>query len=194
MKSTAGRLSIGVALIIAIGFVQPVFADYAAGMAAFKAKDYAKAAEEFKAVIASQPNEPATHYMLGLSQRAQGSLSPAVAELRKAVELDSASAAPNPLYTITLGQTLNQTKQYGEAYSTLKAVDFSEAPGKLSDHIRPALCPGSHRVQSRRRSGQRPQCPGQNRFVECRPLSGPRRGPGWARRRQGRLCRIQASV
>lgn len=129
MKSTAGRLSIGVALIIAIGFVQPVFADYAAGMAAFKAKDYAKAAQDFKAVIESQPNEPATHYMLGLSLRAQGSLSPAVAELRKAVELDSASAAPNPLYTITLGQTLNQTKQYGEAYSTLKALDFAKLPG-----------------------------------------------------------------
>ncbi len=129
MKSTAGRLSIGVALIIAIGFAQPVFADYAAGMTAFKAKDYAKAAQEFKAVIESQPNEPATHYMLGLSLRAQGSLSPAVAELRKAVELDSASAAPNPLYTITLGQTLNQTKQYGEAYSTLKALDFAKLPG-----------------------------------------------------------------
>ena len=129
MKSTAGRLSVGVALIIAIGFVQPVFADYAAGMAAFKAKDYAKAVQEFKAVIESQPNEPATHYMLGLSLRAQGSLSPAVAALRKAVELDSASENPNPLYTITLGQILNQTKQYGDSYSTLKAVNFPTLPG-----------------------------------------------------------------
>ena len=43
MKSTASRLSIGIALIVFIGAVTPVFADYAAGMAAYKAKDYATA-------------------------------------------------------------------------------------------------------------------------------------------------------
>ena len=38
MKSTASRFLIGVALIIAIGAVAPVSADYTAGMDAFKAK------------------------------------------------------------------------------------------------------------------------------------------------------------
>ncbi len=128
MKSTFTRWTTGVALIIAIGTVAPVSADYAAGIAAFKAKDYAKAAQEFEAVIESQPNEPATHYMLGLSRRAQGNVSAALGSFRKAVELDSASEAPNPMYPITLGQTLNQAKQYNDAYTTLKALSFSKLP------------------------------------------------------------------
>jgi len=128
MKSTTGRWTIGVALIIAIATVSPVSADYAAGLAAFKAKDYAKAAQEFEAVIESQPNEPATHYMLGLSRRAQGNVSAALGSFRKAVELDSANETPNPMYPITLGQTLNQAKQYNDAYATLKAVNFSKLP------------------------------------------------------------------
>jgi len=128
MKSTLSRWTIGVALIIAIGTVAPVSADYAAGIAAFKAKDYAKAAQEFEAVIESQPNEPATHYMLGLSRRAQGNISAALGSFRKAVELDSANETPNPMYPITLGQTLNQAKQYNDAYLTLKALNFSRLP------------------------------------------------------------------
>jgi len=128
MKSTISRWTIGVALIIAIGTVAPVSADYAAGIAAFKAKDYAKAGQEFEAVIESQPNEPATHYMLGLSRRAQGNISAALGSFRKAVELDSANETPNPMYPITLGQTLNQAKQYNDAYLTLKALNFSRLP------------------------------------------------------------------
>ena len=129
MKSTANRFVIGVAFIIAIGAVTPVSADYTAGMDAFKAKDYGTAAEAFEAVIDAQPNEPATHYMLGLCRRAQKNLSAALGSFRKAMELDSANETPNPMYSITLGQTLNQAKQYGEAYSTLKALDFTKLPG-----------------------------------------------------------------
>jgi len=129
MKSTANRFVIGVAFIIAIGAVTPVSADYTAGMDAFKAKDYGTAADAFEAVIDAQPNEPATHYMLGLCRRAQKNLSAALGSFRKAMELDSANETPNPMYSITLGQTLNQAKQYGEAYSTLKALDFTKLPG-----------------------------------------------------------------
>jgi len=129
MRTTASRWTIGVAFIIAIGAVAPVSADYTAGMDAFKAKDYGTAAKEFEAVIDAQPNEPATHYMLGLCRRAQKNLSAALGSFRKAVELDSANETPNAMYSITLGQTLNQAKQYGEAYSTLKALDFTKLPG-----------------------------------------------------------------
>lgn len=129
MKSTARRLSIGIALIIAIGAVTPIFADYAAGMTAFKAKDYATAEAEFEAVIEAQPNEPATHYMLGLCRRSQRNISGAVGAFRKAVELDAAAETPNPMYPITLGQTLNQAKQYNDAYQTLKTLSLSNLPG-----------------------------------------------------------------
>ena len=116
MKSTARRWTIGIALIIAIGVsYHPVHADDAAGMNAFKAKDYNTAATEFEAVLKEQPNEPATHYMLGLCRRAQNNLSAALGSFQKAVELDTANETPNPMYTITLGQTLNQAKQYNEA-------------------------------------------------------------------------------
>ena len=129
MKSTASRWTIGIALIIAIGVsYHPVHADYAAGMNAFKAKDYNTAATEFEAVLKEQPNEPATHYMLGLCRRAQNNLSAALGSFQKAVELDSANETPNPMYTITLGQTLNQAKQYNEAYSVLKGVSFNSLP------------------------------------------------------------------
>jgi len=128
MKSTAHRLSIVIALVFAIGAVTPVFADYAAGMAAYKAKDYATAAAEFEALIEAQPDQPATHYMLGLCRRAQRDVSGAVASFRKAVELDSAAESPNPMYPITLGQTLVQAKQYNEAYTTLKGLSLASLP------------------------------------------------------------------
>ena len=44
MKSTARRLTIGIALIIAIGSVAPVFAEWNKGLEAYKAKDWATAA------------------------------------------------------------------------------------------------------------------------------------------------------
>ncbi|MEE4270900.1 MAG: CDC27 family protein [Thermoanaerobaculales bacterium] len=128
MKSTANRLTIVIALVFAIGSVTPVFADYAAGMAAYKAKDYATAAAEFEAVIEAQPDQPATHYMLGLCRRAQRDISGALASFRKAVELDSAAESPNPMYPITLGQTLVQAKQYNEAYTTLNALSLASLP------------------------------------------------------------------
>jgi len=128
MNATTRRLSIGIALIIAIGAVTPVFADYAAGMAAYKAKDYATAAAEFEAVIEAQPDQPATHYMLGICRKAQRDISGALGSFRKAVEIDSATETPNPLYPITLGQTLVQAKQYNEAYTTLKGLSLSSLP------------------------------------------------------------------
>jgi len=66
--------------------------------------------------------------MLGLSQRAQGNVSAALGNLRRAAELDSASEQPDPRYRIALAQGLNQANQYSEAYSTLKAVDFGSLP------------------------------------------------------------------
>jgi tetratricopeptide (TPR) repeat protein len=128
MKSTAGRLSIGVALILAIGFVQPVFAEWNKGLDAYKAKNYAAAATEFEQVTKTNPDYVGGFYMLGLCQRAQNNLSAAIGNLRKAVELDAANEAPDPRYRIALAQALNQANQYGEAYSALKVLDFNKLP------------------------------------------------------------------
>jgi len=128
MKSTVSRWTIGVALIIAIGTVAPVFADWEKGLAAYNAKDYATAAKEFEDVTKTNPDYVGGYYMLGLCQRSQNSLSAALGNLRKAVDLDAANEAPDPRYSIALAQALIQAKQYPDAYASLKALSFSNLP------------------------------------------------------------------
>jgi len=128
MTSTAGRYAIGVALILAIGFVQPVYAEWNKGLEAYKAKNYGAAATEFEEVTKTNPDYVGGFYMLGLCQRAQNNLSAAIGNLRKAVELDAANETPDPRYRIALAQALNQANQFSEAYTTLKALDFNKLP------------------------------------------------------------------
>ena len=128
MKSTERRLTIGIALIIAIGSVAPVFAEWNKGLEAYKAKDWATAAKEFEEVTKTNPDYVGGYYMLGLCQRSQNNLSAALGNLRKAVELDAAGEKPDPRYSIALAQALNQAKQYNDAYTTLKAFDFGSLP------------------------------------------------------------------
>jgi tetratricopeptide (TPR) repeat protein len=128
MKLTASRWTIGVALIIAIGTVAPTHANWDDGLAAYKAKDYGTAAKEFEDVTKTNPDYVGGFYMLGLCQRSQNNLSAALGNLRKAVELDAANEKPDPRYSIALGQALIQAKQYNDAYSSLKALNFSSLP------------------------------------------------------------------
>jgi tetratricopeptide (TPR) repeat protein len=128
MKSTTHRIAIGLALMFAISFAAPVAADWNAGLEAYKAKNYAAAAVEFEKVTKSNPDYVGGYYMLGLCQRATGNLSAAVGNLRTAVEKDAANEAPDPRYSIALAQALNQTKQYSEALTALKAFDFGSLP------------------------------------------------------------------
>ncbi len=128
MKSTASRLTIGIALIIAIGSVAPVYAEWNKGLEAYNAKDWATAATEFQDVTKTNPDYVGGYYMLGLCQRSQNNLSAALGNLRKAVELDAVGEKPDPRYSIALAQGLNQAKQYNDAYTTLKAFDFGSLP------------------------------------------------------------------
>jgi tetratricopeptide (TPR) repeat protein len=129
MKSTVGRWLISLALVCTVSLVTPAYAEWNKGLEAYNGKDYATAATEFEEVTKTNPDYVGGYYMLGLSQRAQGNVSAALGNLRKAVELDSAGEKPDPRYRIALAQGLNQAKQYNEAYSTLKAVDFGSLPG-----------------------------------------------------------------
>lgn len=128
MKTLTHRMTIAVAIVIAIATVAPVYAEWNKGLEAYKAKDWATAAAEFKDVTETNPDYVGGYYMLGLVQRAQKNLSAALGNLRKAVELDAANEKPDPRYSIALAQALNQAKQYNEAYTTLKAFDFSSLP------------------------------------------------------------------
>jgi tetratricopeptide (TPR) repeat protein len=128
MKSKVGRWLISLALVCAVGMVTPAYAEWNKGLEAYNSKDYATAATEFEEVTKTNPDYVGGYYMLGLSQRAQGNVSAALGNLRKAVELDSAGESPDPRYRIALAQGLNQANQYNEAYTTLKAVDFGSLP------------------------------------------------------------------
>lgn len=128
MKPTPRRLTIGIAFALAFASVQPVFAEWEAGLAAYRANDFATAAKEFEEVTKTNPDYVGGYYMLGLCQRSQNNLSAALGNLRKAVELDAAGDRPDPRYSIALAQALNQAGQYNEAYATLKKFEFSSLP------------------------------------------------------------------
>lgn len=113
-----------VATLVIVGAAAPAHADWEAGVAAFKAKDYATAAREFEQVVQTNESFAGGYYMLGLAQRELGKGSQAVANLRKAVELEGS----NQQYRLALGQTLVNAEQWSDAYTALKAIDVSGLP------------------------------------------------------------------
>ncbi|MCJ7755396.1 MAG: tetratricopeptide repeat protein [Thermoanaerobaculales bacterium] len=122
MKSRVSRAIVaGAASLVLLAAVIPAHAEWNKGLEAYKAKDWATAVKEFEEVTKTNPDYAGAYYMLGVSQRALGQLSPAVASLRKAVELDGAQSS----YKIALGQALLQADQFQKAYELLKPLSIS---------------------------------------------------------------------
>jgi len=122
MKLLKCRRLAGLAIgVLVLAWASTVAADWEAGRQAFKNRDYATAIQEFEKVTQTNPDYAGAYYMLGLAQSASGKASAAVANLRKAVELE----ADNVNYKIALGQVLIRARQYSEAYSALKGVSLS---------------------------------------------------------------------
>ena len=122
MKSRFSRAAIaGAAALLLLAAALPAHAEWNKGLEAYKAKDWANAVKEFEEVTKTNPDYAGAYYMLGVSQRALGQLSPAIASLRKSVELDGSQAS----YKIALGQALLQADQYQNAYELLKPLSMS---------------------------------------------------------------------
>jgi tetratricopeptide (TPR) repeat protein len=122
MKSRVSRAAIaGAAAFLLLAAVLPAHAEWNKGLEAYNKKDWANAVKEFEEVTKTNPDYAGGYYMLGVSQRAAGQLSPAIASLRKAVELDGSQ----PSYKIALGQALLQADQYQSAYELLKPLSMS---------------------------------------------------------------------
>jgi tetratricopeptide (TPR) repeat protein len=122
MKSRVSRATIaGAAAFLLLAAVVPAHAEWNKGLEAYNKKDWANAVKEFEEVTKTYPDYAGGYYMLGVSQRAAGQLSPAIASLRKAVELDGSQAS----YKIALGQALLQADQYQNAYELLKPLSLS---------------------------------------------------------------------
>jgi tetratricopeptide (TPR) repeat protein len=96
-------------------------AEWNKGLEAYKQKDWATAVAEFEEVTKTNPDYAGGYYMLGVSQRALGQISPAISSLRKAVELDGSQAS----YKIALAQAMLQAGQYQNAYEVLKPLSLS---------------------------------------------------------------------
>ena len=122
MKSRVSRTTIaGAAVLLLLAAAVPAHAEWNKGLEAYNKKDWANAVKEFEEVTKTNPDYAGGYYMLGVSQRAAGQLSPAIASLRKAVELDGSQAS----YKIALGQALLQAGQYQNAYELLKPLNMS---------------------------------------------------------------------
>jgi tetratricopeptide (TPR) repeat protein len=122
MKSRVSRATIaGAAVIFMLAAAVTAHAEWNKGLEAYKKKDWSTAVKEFEEVTKTNPDYAGGFYMLGVSQRAAGQLSPAIASLRKAVELDGSQAS----YKIALGQALLQADQYQSAYELLKPLSMS---------------------------------------------------------------------
>ena len=127
MSITRSRWLVGLtALVLAVFLTGTAMAEWNKGLEAYNKRDYATAAKEFEDVTKTNPDYAGAYYMLGLSQRAQGNLSPALASLRKAVKLDP----ENVSYKVGLGQALLQAKQYQDAYSSLNGLSISSMDAK----------------------------------------------------------------
>jgi tetratricopeptide (TPR) repeat protein len=122
MKSRVSRATIaGAAALLLLVAALPAHAEWNKGLEAYKKKDWANAVKEFEEVTKTNPDYAGAYYMLGVSQRALGQLSPAIASLRKSVELDGSQAS----YKIALGQALLQADQFQNAYELLKPLSMS---------------------------------------------------------------------
>ncbi len=122
MKSRVSRAIVASAVVlILLSAALPARAEWNKGLEAYKKRDWATAVKEFEEVTKTNPDYAGAYYMLGVSQRALGQVSPAIASLRKAVELDGAQSS----YKIALGQALLQADQYQNAYELLKPLSIS---------------------------------------------------------------------
>jgi tetratricopeptide (TPR) repeat protein len=125
-RSHRFRLLAPLALLLAAGLATPVHAEWNKGIEAYNKRDWATAAREFEEVTKTNPDYAAGFYYLGLSQRALGNLSPALASMQKAVELDPANAS----FKIGLGHAQLQANRPQDAYSTLKSIDIAAVDAK----------------------------------------------------------------
>ncbi|MEM7480633.1 MAG: tetratricopeptide repeat protein [Acidobacteriota bacterium] len=102
------------------------FAEWEAGVAAFKARNFAVAEKEFQEVAAKQPDWPGGHYMLGQVQLQLGKSKDALNALKKAYELKPGDVS----YQYILAQAYLKTGGYSQAASMLQKINPSSLPSQ----------------------------------------------------------------
>jgi len=118
------RFVTGLIMVVLLAAAGSASAQWEDGVAAFKSGDYAKAAQEFQAIIDQQPDWPGAHYMLGQTLLKQKKNQEALAQLRKAYDLN-----PDDLsYQLALGKAYLSVRRYGDAAQLLGNIDAAALP------------------------------------------------------------------
>jgi len=111
-----------VSLIVA--GVGPVLAGWEEGVAAFTSKNFEQAAQEFRALVDSNPEGFRGHYMLGLCLEQLGRKEEALHHLRQAYDLN-----PNDLsIKLSLGRAYKNVRRYNDVAKLLSTVNVSSLP------------------------------------------------------------------
>jgi tetratricopeptide (TPR) repeat protein len=122
-KQMRKSLTLFVALVL-LG-VLPAAAGWEEGVAAFKAKNYQQAAEQFKGVIDKSPESYNGYYMLGLTFEKLKRQAESLKALREAYDLN-----PNDLgVKMALGRAYRGNKKYGDVAKLFSTIDPASLPG-----------------------------------------------------------------
>jgi tetratricopeptide (TPR) repeat protein len=114
----------GIVLTGGIVFAAPVFAGWDEGVAAFKSKNYPQAAREFEAIVRERPDWAGGFLMLGRTQLLLDRSSDAVANLRKAYDLDPSSFETQ----LALSQAYLGARRASEASQLLGKINPASLP------------------------------------------------------------------
>jgi tetratricopeptide (TPR) repeat protein len=112
--------------ILALASAGAASADWQAGVDAFKAGDYQRAAGEFQEVVDQQPDLFQGHYMLGQVLLKLNRMQDALPHLRKAYDLNPNDVAVQ----MVLGKAYTDSRRYADAVTVLGKID----PAKAGKH------------------------------------------------------------
>lgn len=124
-----------VAAIVAVAGAGVATAGWDEGVAAFKAKNFQVAAQEFSAVVEKTPDFDGGQYMLGATLLQLNRTDEALQHLRKAYELKP----DNVTYQFALAKGYLDAKRYGDAAQMLQKISPSALPKTQQDEYHQML-------------------------------------------------------
>jgi len=107
----------------------PVFPDWEAGIAAYKASDFEQAVAEFQQFVDERPEQHAGHLMLGRSLLAAGRPEEAIEPFENALELRPEDDAARLL----LGRAFHETGRWRDCVAILNELDIEARPPALQE-------------------------------------------------------------
>ncbi len=127
-RKTTTAIVAMLAMVLSAGLLKAEWAD---GVAAFKAGNWAKAEAEFKATVDAQPEWPGGHFMLGWTYLKQNKGKEAVQHLRKAYDLNPEDANTQ----LRLGEAYVETGRHSDAVAFLSKIKVTSLPKDAQGYL-----------------------------------------------------------